>query len=231
MRARVGIHTGLVVVGETGQGDASIPKAAVGETPNIAARLQALAEPGSVVVSERTRHLAGGLFDYADLGAHALKGVSEPVHLFRVVGARATESRFEASRSEAALTPLVGREEEIALLLRRWQQAKEGEGQVVLVGGEPGIGKSRLTRVLRERLGEERHLVLRYQCSPYHLQLRALSRHRAVRARGGLRPRGQRRAEARQDASRAWREARSRSPSVHRCLRRCCLCQPSAIRR
>jgi class 3 adenylate cyclase len=167
--ARVGIHTGLVVVGETGQGDASIPKAAVGETPNIAARLQALAEPGSVVASDRTRVLAEGLFEYADLGAHSLKGVSEPVRLFRVAGARATESRFDAARSAAALTPLVGREEEIALLLRRWQEAKDGEGQVVLVGGEPGIGKSRLTRALRERLGQERYTLLRYQCSPYHL--------------------------------------------------------------
>jgi class 3 adenylate cyclase/predicted ATPase/ABC-type transport system involved in cytochrome c biogenesis ATPase subunit len=169
IRARVGIHTGLVVVGETGHGDASIPKAAVGDTPNIAARLQGLAEPSSVVVSERTSSLARGLFDYTDLGTQALKGVSEPTRLFRVLGARATASRFEASRSDAALTPLVGREEEIALLLRRWQQAKEGEGQVVLVGGEPGIGKSRLTRVLRERLDQQRHIVLRYQCSPYHL--------------------------------------------------------------
>ncbi len=169
IRARVGIHTGLVVVGETGQGDASIPKAAVGETPNIAARLQSLAEPSSVVVSERTRSLAAGLFDYADMGTHPLKGVSEPVRLSRVLGTRATESRFDASSTEVALTPLVGREEEIALLLRRWQQAKEGEGQVVLVGGEPGIGKSRLARVLRDRLGQERHKVLRYQCSPYHV--------------------------------------------------------------
>jgi class 3 adenylate cyclase/tetratricopeptide (TPR) repeat protein/ABC-type transport system involved in cytochrome c biogenesis ATPase subunit len=169
LRARVGIHTGLVVVGETGQGDASIPKAAVGETPNIAARLQALAESGGVLVSERTRSLAGGQFDYADMGAHMLKGISEPVELFRVLRVRATESRFEANRVEGALTPLVGREEEIALLVRRWQQAQEGEGQVVLVGGEPGIGKSRLTRVLRERLGREPSLVLRYQCSPYHL--------------------------------------------------------------
>ena len=169
LSARIGIHTGLVVVGETGEGDASIPKAAVGETPNIAARLQSLAEPSSVVVSERTRSLASGLFDYADLGPHTLKGVSEPVRLSRVVGTRATGSRFDASRSEAALTPLVGREEEVALLMRRWQQAKEGEGQVVLVGGEPGIGKSRLTRVLRERLGQEPHKVLRYQCSPFHI--------------------------------------------------------------
>ena len=167
--ARVGVHTGVVVVGETGHGDASIPKAAVGDTPNIAARLQGLADAGSVVVSARTQALAAGLFDYADLDSHTLKGVSEPMRLFKVVGSRSTESRFEASRSALLLTPLVGREEEIALLLRRWQQAKEGEGQVVLVGGEPGIGKSRLTRVLRERLGQERYLVLRYQCSPYNL--------------------------------------------------------------
>jgi class 3 adenylate cyclase/tetratricopeptide (TPR) repeat protein len=167
--ARVGIHTGLVVIGETGRGDASIPKAAVGETPNIAARVQGLAEPGGVVVSERTAALASGLFDYADLGAPALKGVSTPLRLFRVTRARAVESRFEASRNELALTPLVGREEEIALLLRRWEQAREGEGQVVLVSGEPGIGKSRLTRVLRERMAQQPYGVLRYQCSPYHL--------------------------------------------------------------
>jgi class 3 adenylate cyclase/tetratricopeptide (TPR) repeat protein len=169
IRARVGIHTGLVVVGETGQGDASIPKAAVGETPNIAARLQGLAEPGSVVVSERTRGLAGGLFDYADLGTPALKGLSEPLRLFRVARSRTTDSRFEAARTDVALTPLVGREEEVALLLRRWREAKEGEGQVVLVGGEPGIGKSRLTRALRERLDPTSYTPLRYQCSPYHI--------------------------------------------------------------
>jgi class 3 adenylate cyclase len=169
MQARVGIHTGLVVVGETGRGDASIPKAAVGETPNIAARLQALAEPGSVVVSERTRALAEGMFDYVELGAHALKGLTKPLRLFGVGGARAIESRFEATRGEVTLTPLVGREEEVALLRRRWQEAKDGEGQVVLLGGEPGVGKSRLARALRERLTQDRYMALRYQCSPYHL--------------------------------------------------------------
>jgi len=110
-----------------------------------------------------------GLCIYIDLGALPLKGISEPIRLLRVSAARAIESRFEAARSEVTLTPLVGREEELALLLRRWQQAKESDGQVVMVGAEPGIGKSRLTRVLRERLGQERHMVLRYQCSPYHL--------------------------------------------------------------
>ncbi len=167
--ARVGIHTGLVVVGETGKGDASVPKAAVGDTPNIAARLQGLAAPGAVVISARTRSLAGGLFDYTALGAHALKGISEPVHLFQVAGTRATESRFEAARSEVALTALVGREEEVALLLHRWQQAEQGEGQVVLLGGEPGIGKSRLIQVLRDQIPGPSYIALRYQCSPYHV--------------------------------------------------------------
>jgi class 3 adenylate cyclase/tetratricopeptide (TPR) repeat protein len=169
LETRVGIHTGLVVVGETGHGDASIPKAAVGETPNVAARLQTLAEPGSVLVSERTRTLAEGLFDYVELGAHTLKGLTNPLRLFRVGGARAIESRFEASRSDIALTPLVGREEEVALLLRRWREANDGEGQGVLLGGEPGVGKSRLARALRERLAQDRYMPLRYQCSPYHL--------------------------------------------------------------
>jgi class 3 adenylate cyclase len=113
--ARVGIHTGVVVVGETGHGDASIPKAAVGDTPNIAARLQGLADSGNVVVGERTRVLPRGLFDFADLGAHVLKGVSGSVHLFKVVGARATDSRFDAAHGEVALTPLGGREELMAV--------------------------------------------------------------------------------------------------------------------
>jgi class 3 adenylate cyclase/ABC-type transport system involved in cytochrome c biogenesis ATPase subunit len=169
LSARIGIHTGLVVVGETGRGDASVPKAAVGDTPNIAARLQALAEPGSVVISERTRSLAGGLFDYADLGTPVLKGVAEPIRVHQVINPRAIESRFEATRSQGGLTPLVGREEEVALLLGRWHDAQQREGRVVLVGGEPGIGKSRLTRALRDRLANEPYGVLHFQCSPYHV--------------------------------------------------------------
>jgi class 3 adenylate cyclase len=165
-RARVGIHTGVVVVGETGHGDASVPKAAVGDTPNIAARLQGLAEPGNVVVSGQTRVLAGGLL-ISPIWVHA-QGVSKPMHLFKVVG-RAPPIAASTLPTTGGSTPLVGREEEVALLRRRWQQARDGEGQVVLVSGEPGNGKSRLTQALREQTKGEPLTVLRYQCSPYHL--------------------------------------------------------------
>src|SRR3712207_6207202 len=145
LAARVGIATGLVVVGElTGAGEAQ-ERAVVGETPNLAARLHALAEPGSVVIGPSTLHLVGGLFDCVALGAQPLKGFAKPVQAWRVLGRSAAESRFEA-RQATGPTPLVGREEELALLLRRWEQAKAGEGQVVLLSGEPGIGKSRLVR-------------------------------------------------------------------------------------
>ena len=165
----MGIHTGLVVVGETGQGDASIPKAAVGETPNIAARLQALAEPGSVVVSERTRALAGGLFDYVDLGAHALKGVSEPVHLFRVVGVARDRKPLRCGPRRGGADTSGGARRGGGAAAAPLARGRDGEGQVVLLSGEPGIGKSRLTQVLRERIADEPHIALRYQCSPYHL--------------------------------------------------------------
>jgi len=170
LQVRIGIATGPVVVGETGAGDASVPKLAVGETPNLAARLQALAGTDEIVIGFTTQRLLGAAFEYADLGSHTLKGIVEPVQAWRVTGIGRSEGRFEAAHGEAGLTPLVGREEEIALLMRRWQQASNGEGQVVLLAGEPGIGKSRLTRALRERLEEQPHLRLRYQCSPFHTQ-------------------------------------------------------------
>jgi class 3 adenylate cyclase/predicted ATPase len=166
LQARIGVATGLVVVGDLIGGDAR-ERGVVGETPNLAARLQAIAEPGQVVISHSTRRLAGGLFEYRDLGRVALKGLTDPVQAWQVIGASTVESRFEAQH-EASLTPLVGRDEELELLLRRWQGAKSGEGQVVLLSGEPGIGKSRLTVALEERLQDEAHTRVRYFCSPHH---------------------------------------------------------------
>ena len=135
--------------------------------PNLAARLQALAEPGTVVIGPVTRRLVGGLFELEDVGRRRLKGFAEPLAVWRVVGVGRTEGRFEA-RQTAGLTPLVGRDEEVALLLRRWRQVRDGEGQVVLLSGEPGIGKSRLVRELRDHLADEPHIRLLYQCSPHH---------------------------------------------------------------
>ena len=143
LRARVGVATGQTVVGDLIGEGASREEAVVGNAPNLAARLQVLAKPGSVVISQETRRLVGGLFDLDDLGPKRLKGFALPLACSRVVGATRAEGRFEA-RHGAGLTPLVGREEEIALLLRLWRQARDGEGQVVLLSGEPGIGKSRL---------------------------------------------------------------------------------------
>ena len=148
LAARIGIATGRVVVGDLETQDVSDKDAVIGETPNLAARLQALAEPRSVVISQATRRLIGGLFELDDLGPRRLKGFAEPLAVWRVAGQSTVEGRFEA-RQTAGLTPLVGREEEIALLLRRWEQAKDGEGQVVLLSGEPGIGKSRVAGTAR----------------------------------------------------------------------------------
>jgi class 3 adenylate cyclase/predicted ATPase len=167
LQARVGVATGQVVVGDLISEGASEKDAVSGNTPNLAARLQALAAPGEVVISASTRRLVGGLFELRDLGPQRLKGFAEPLSAWHVEGLVRAEWRFEA-RHRAGLTPLVGREEEIALLLRRWWQAKGGDGQVVLLSGEPGIGKSRVVRELRDRIAAEPHLRLTHQCSPYH---------------------------------------------------------------
>jgi class 3 adenylate cyclase len=167
LQARVGIATGLVVVGDLiGEGSAQ-EQSVVGETPNLAARLQALAGPEAVVIAASTRRLVGDFFEYRDLGAVEVKGIAAPVPAWQVLRPSVVTSRFEALRG-SALTRLVGRDEEIDLLLRRWARAKAGDGQVVLVSGEPGIGKSRITAALAERLHAEAHLRLRYFCSPYH---------------------------------------------------------------
>jgi len=166
LAVRLGIASGLVVVGDLLGEGAAQERGVVGETPNLAARLQGLADPGTAVIADSTRRQLGGLFDVADLGPQQLAGFAEPQRVWRVLGESEVISRFEALRSDA--TPLVGRDEELDLLLRRWQQAKAGEGRVVLISGEPGIGKSRLTAALSERIAGERHTRLRYFCSPHH---------------------------------------------------------------
>ncbi len=166
LNVRIGIASGLVVVGDLIGAGAAQERGVVGETPNLAARLQALARPGTLVVATSTRRQIGTLFEIEDLGPQPLAGFAEPQSAWRVIGESGIVSRFEALRS--GTTPLVGRDEELDLLLRRWQQAKSGEGRVVLVSGEPGIGKSRLTAALSQRIETEPHTRLRYFCSPHH---------------------------------------------------------------
>ena len=167
LQTRVGIATGLVVVGDlVGSGEAQ-ERGIVGETPNVAARLQGIAEPNTVVIADGTRKLLGNLFELEDLGPKDLKGIAGQVRTWIALRASSAEGRFEALHA-SGLTALVGREEELELLLRRWARAKTGEGQVVLLSGEAGIGKSRLTAALLERLADEPHTRLRYFCSPQH---------------------------------------------------------------
>jgi class 3 adenylate cyclase/tetratricopeptide (TPR) repeat protein len=167
LQVRVGIATGLVVVGDLIGKGAAQEQAVVGETPNLAARLQAIADPGAVVIAENTRKLLGSLFEFQDLGSRELKGIPGPVRAWLALRLTSAESRFDALHT-GDLTPLVGREEEIQLLLRRWSKAKTGEGQVVVLSGEPGIGKSRVVVALLEHIAAEPHTRLRYFCSPQH---------------------------------------------------------------
>jgi class 3 adenylate cyclase/predicted ATPase len=167
LAARIGIATGPVVVGELiGKGVAQ-EELVVGETPNLAARLQARAQPGTVVIAEGTRRLLGSLFQFADLGPLTIPGFDNPVLAFQVKEGDTGKNRFEALHGQQ-LMPLIGREHELGLLFDRWQQAREGDGQVVLLAGEPGIGKSRILQSLRDRLSDEPHTHLRYFCSPFH---------------------------------------------------------------
>ena len=168
LEIRAGIATGLVVVGELMGQDEAQERSVIGETPNLAARLQAVAPPGSIVVSASTRRLFGGVFELESLGPQSLKGFVAPVQAWSVNREIENVSRFEAARSDA-MTPFVGREQEVSLVLNRWNAASQGEGHVVLLSGEAGIGKSRIVATLRERIGRERHVAVRYQCSPHHV--------------------------------------------------------------
>jgi class 3 adenylate cyclase/predicted ATPase len=166
LQVRIGLATGLAVVGDLIGSGAAQEQAVIGETPNLAARLQSLAGPNEIVIPENTRRLVGNLFEYESLGEVEVKGLPAPVTAFRVLRESAVGSRFEALRTGE--TPLIGRDEELALLRRRWVQAKAGRGQVVLISAEPGIGKSRLAEAFRLSLESEAHTRLRYFCSPHH---------------------------------------------------------------
>ena len=165
--ARIGVASGVVVIGDLVRENVTQENAAIGETTNLAARLQSLADPNTLVISPETHRQVGALFEYHDLGQQTLKGFPKPLHVRQVVGPSELENRFEALHPSGS-SPLVGREEELELLLRRWGQAKQSEGRVVLLSGEAGIGKSMLARALQERLAEEANTPLIYHCSPYH---------------------------------------------------------------
>ncbi len=167
LQARVGIATGRVVVGDLVGEAAAEAEAVAGETPNLAARLQGVAAPGQVVIGATTRLLIGETFEIKDLGVHELKGFGEPVQAWRVLRAGDIDSRYEAKRVGGGL-PLVGRQEELGLLLRSWEASKEAHGQVVLIQGEAGIGKSRLVEALRQQVAGEDYIWVATRCSPYH---------------------------------------------------------------
>jgi class 3 adenylate cyclase/predicted ATPase len=184
VKARIAIGSGVVVVGDLIRQSLTQENAAIGETTNLVARLQEIAEPNTIVISPVTHRLVGALFDYRDLGLHSLKGFPEPMHVWQVLGVSKVVSRFEAQHP-AGTSPLLGREEELELMVRRWEEVKRGEGRVVLLTGEPGIGKSRVTQALRDRLRSDPHTPISYFCSPYH-QSSALYPHivQLIRAAG-----------------------------------------------
>ena len=226
LQTRVGIATGLVVVGDLIGSGASQEQAIVGETPNLAARLQGIAEPNSVVIAESTRKLVGNLFELEDLGAQDLKGIAGPVRAWAALRPSSVESRFEALHA-SGLTELVGREEELELLLRRWSKAKTGEGQVVLLSGEPGIGKSRLTAALLERLAASRTRA----CATSALRSTPTARSIRSSARWNgpldLRTTTQRKRSS-TSSMLCWRRA-SPHARTRRCLPKCCRCRTTDV--
>ena len=219
LQTRVGIATGLVVVGDLiGSGEAQ-ERGIVGETPNLAARLQGIADPNTVVIAEATRKLLGSLFELDEVGPKDLKGIAGPVRAFVALRPRSVESRFEALHA-SVLTALVGREEELELLLRRWARAMNGQGQVVLLSGEPGIGKSRLTAALLERLAASHTLAC--ATSARHRRPTALSIRSLARWTVPLGSRTTKRSWT--NSTPCWR--RPRPPwRTRRSSRKCCRCQ------
>jgi class 3 adenylate cyclase/predicted ATPase len=167
-QVRIGVATGLVVVSDLVAGGTTLGQEVAGETPNLAARLQALAEPNTVLIASNTHRLASGVFEYKDLGPIAIKGFGEPVRVWQVVGTSGVESRRFEAKHATGVSPLVGREGDVDFLLRCWRQIEAGDGRVVLLTGEAGIGKSRIRRALQEQLAAEPHILLDYYCSPYH---------------------------------------------------------------
>lgn len=167
LSVRLSIHTGLVVAGEMGAGETREPLAIVGETPNLAARLQSLAEPNTLVISAATYRLIQGFFDCQTLGFHLLKGITQPIEVYRVLRESQVQSRLEVAVA-TGLTPLIGRKQEVEVLMERWEWVKSGHGQIVLIRGEAGIGKSRLVQVLKDRITHEPYRLLECRCSPFY---------------------------------------------------------------
>jgi len=165
--ARIGIATGQVVVGELIGQETAKERLALGESPNLAARLQGLAKPNQLIIDPATKRLVGSQFGFGDHSTVSLKGFETPVQAWQVLSIGSSASRFEAHRS-AQLVNFIGREDEVSLLYGRWREVVGGEGQVLLLSGEAGIGKSRIIQILCDRIADEHHNIIRYQCSPYH---------------------------------------------------------------